>query len=236
LLVAEGVVVYGTSRDPSRIRTAGVVPVELNLSDMEAVGKFAVGRLPEMQIDLLVNCAGNGVFSSYWELPEGEIQDQLNVMLHAPAHLCRTVLPGMLARGNGCIVNVSSLAVHFPLPCMATYNMAKAGLSALSVSLMEEIRGRGVAVIDFQPGDFNSGFMASTRRFGGTDGAWNAAEKHLASAPQAEAIARKLLQSIRARKSATIMAGGFFQTKLAPLGRRILPDSLFRHLQRMYMG
>lgn len=187
-----------------------------------------------MQIDLLVNCAGNGVFSSYSELPEEEIRDQLNVMLHAPALLCRTALPFMLSRKNGCIVNVSSLAARFPLPCMATYNMAKAGLSSFSVSLMDELRGRGVSVIDFQPGDFNSGFMASTRRLGGTEGAWVAAQKHLAGAPDADFIARKLLKAIRAQKSATVMAGGLFQTRLAPLGQRILPDSLFRLLQRLY--
>lgn len=234
LLVAEGVTVYGTSREASRVKTEGVRPVGLNLADLEELRKFIGIQLPEMQIDLLVNCAGVGVFSSYCEMPEAEISAQLNVMLQAPALLCRASLPSMVAQGKGCIVNVSSLAARFPLPCMAAYNMAKAGLSALSTSLMEETRGTGVIVIDFQPGDFNSGFMASTRKFGGSEGAWKAAEKHLKDAPDATEIASGLLDSIYKQKSSTVMAGGFFQTKLAPLGQRLLPSGILKRIQRFY--
>jgi uncharacterized protein len=234
LLVAEGLTVFGTSREPSRIRTVGVQPVALNLSDLAAVCKFASKDLPEMQIDLLVNCAGIGVFSDFAGMPEEEIIAQLNVMLQAPALLCRAALPGMLARGNGCMANVSSLAARFPLPCMSVYNVSKAGLSALSATLMEETRKSGVVVIDFQPGDFNSGFMASTKRHGGDEGAWLAAEKHLVGAPDANAIAKRLFKAISKRKSATVMAGSFFQTKLAPFGQRMLPDGLFKRIQRLY--
>jgi short-subunit dehydrogenase len=234
LLVAEGVAVSGTARDRRRVNVSGVLPVELNLADMSAVNNFAATLLPEMRIDLLVNCAGTGVFSEYSEMPTAEITMQLDVMLEAPALLCRAALPGMTARGHGCIANVSSLAARFPLPCMAGYNMAKAGLSALSSTLAEETRGAGVCVIDFQPGDFNSGFFKSTRRFGSNDGAWKAAEKHLNSAPSADTIAKALLDAIRNGRSGTVTAGGFFQTKLAPIGQKLLPNGLFKRLKRMY--
>lgn len=233
-LIEEGVVVYGVAREASRIRTPGVNPVALDLADSVAVRKFAAETLPGMDVDLLVNCAGSGVFSSYCDLPEEEILFQLNVMLQSPALFCRAALPSMLAQKRGCLVNVSSLAARFPLPCMATYNMVKAGLSALGASLMEEVRGTGVTVLDFQPGDFNSGFLAATRRRGGTDAAWNAAVKHLDGAPHADDIAAKLMKALQKGSSGTMMAGTFFQTRLAPLGQRLLPSALFQHLQRFY--
>jgi len=157
-------------------------------------------------------------------------------MLEAPALLCRAALPAMLAKRRGCIANVSSLAAEFPLPCMAPYNAAKAGLSALSRSLMEETRGTGVRIIDLRPGDFRSGFMAATTRAGGDNTAWEAARAHEKNAPGAEAVAKALFHAIASGKSGTIRTGGFFQCRVAPLGARILPEALFAHFSRIYLG
>jgi short-subunit dehydrogenase len=157
-------------------------------------------------------------------------------MLEAPALLCPRGSARDVAQNKGTIINVSSLAAEFPLPCMAAYNAAKAGLSALSKSLMEQARGTGLAVIDFRPGDFRSGFVTATTRAGGDDAAWEAALAHEKNSPSAKGVAEDLFRAIASGKSGTVRSGGFFQCRMAPLGARLLPEALFAHLSRIYLG
>jgi len=76
----------------------------------------------------------------------------LRVNLHSPLHLTRAVLPDMLARKSGTIVDIASLSAIAPTPGMVYYNAAKAGLAAASESLRGEIRGSGVHVVTIYPG------------------------------------------------------------------------------------
>ena len=102
--------------------------------------------------DLLVNNAGFGTFGRFAELePERELEEiRLNVL--ALARLTRAALPGMLARGRGAIVNVSSLAGESSGPFNATYAATKAFVTSFSESLHEELRGTGVVVQALLPG------------------------------------------------------------------------------------
>jgi short-subunit dehydrogenase len=206
------------------------------MADSAAVTAFAEGELRQIAPDLLVNGAGAGAFGHFEELDAATVSAHLRLMLEAPAILSRAALPAMLGKNRGTLVNVSSLAAEFPLPCMAPYNAAKAGLSALSKSLMEETRGTGVCVIDFRPGDFRSGFVAATVRAGGDDAAWEAALAHEKNSPSAEGVAEDLFRAIAAGKSGTVRSGGFFQCRVAPLGARLLPEALFAHFSRIYLG
>jgi short-subunit dehydrogenase len=102
--------------------------------------------------DLLVNNAGFGTFGRFAELdPERELEEiRLNVV--ALVRLTRAALPGMLARGRGAIVNVSSLAGESAGPFTATYSATKAFVTSFSESLHEEARGSGVVVQALLPG------------------------------------------------------------------------------------
>lgn len=235
LLVQEGCQVWGTSRDPARIKVPGVSALKLDLADGEELQSFTRSQIPSIRPDLLINNAGCGIFGNLEQQSPQDIRTQLDLMLCAPATLCSAALEDMKAQRHGCIVNVSSLATLFPLPGMALYNSAKAGLSALSNTLMEEVRREGIVILDFQPGDFRSGFFAATRRTGGSERAWKAAEAHLVHAPDANAIARKLLKGIRKGRSGTIRAGLPLQTTAGPIAKRLLPDSLFQAILRTYL-
>jgi uncharacterized protein len=236
LLRSGGCKTWGISRDKRRIATSGVIPIELDLSNNGALKAFIEGELTEIAPDLLVNCAGSGVFGELEEQTEADIRAQIDVMLTSPALLCRAALPAMKAQRHGCIANVSSMAADFPLPCMPLYNAAKAGLSALGRTIEGDLEGNGIIVIDFRPGDFTSGFLKSTRRVGGKNKAWNVAGKHIEGAPDAAWMARRLLEAIANGKGGTIRAGTFFQTKLAPLGAKILPKAIFGKLKKQYLG
>lgn len=103
-------------------------------------------------VDLLVNNAGVQVIapSEAVDVTAGERSLLLN--LQVPLRLTRAVLPAMLARGRGAIVNVASMAALAPTPGMTYYNASKAGLAGASEALRGELRGRGVNVVTVYPG------------------------------------------------------------------------------------
>ena len=234
-LARAGCAVTGVSRDASRVPGFCSEAVALDLSDAAAVESFSSGRLPQLAPELLVNAAGGGVFGNAEEIPDALFASEMQVLFQSPASLCRAALPAMLRARKGCLANISSMAVDFPLPCMAPYNCAKAALSAHSLTLRAELRGTGIAVLDFRPGDFSSSFFASTRRVGGSDAAWEAARRHMDGAPSAEKIADDLFRAIASGDSGTVRSGSFFQTRLAPLGARVLPSWLMERLARRYL-
>jgi short-subunit dehydrogenase len=130
--------------------------VEVLTADLTAENGTAVveARLEsdDPPIDLLVNNAGFGTFGKFVDLPrEAEVQEvKLNVL--AVMRLCHAALPGMVERGRGGIINVSSLAGYQPTPFNATYGGTKAFVTSFSHALHEEVRGTGVKVIVLCPG------------------------------------------------------------------------------------
>jgi hypothetical protein len=109
-------------------------------------------------IDVLVNNAGFGSFKPFPEWPEQETLDALAVNLAAPVLLVHALLPGMLARGRGDVVNVASDLARRPLANMAPYVASKAGLLGFGASLHREVRDRGVRVTTVMPGIIDSAF------------------------------------------------------------------------------
>jgi short-subunit dehydrogenase len=145
----------------------------------------------------------------------------------------------MRARGRGCLVHVSSIAAEFPLPYMSGYNVAKAGLSALSESLMFESRGSGITVIDFRPGDYRTNFnraMQTDSVSEKTRKVWGRLDAMLASAPAPERAAADLRRALLANRSGVVRSGTLFQASLAPLLARILPASWVRRSNALYFG
>lgn len=103
-------------------------------------------------LDLLVNNAGQQVIERVERTDVERAEATLRLNLLTPLRLWRAVLPGMLARKQGCIVDVASVAGLAPTPYMAWYNAGKAGLGAASEALRGELRGTGVHVVTVYPG------------------------------------------------------------------------------------
>jgi short-subunit dehydrogenase len=248
LLLAEGVRVWGTARDASRLATLAANgnfnAVVLDLEKPgEAEAAFANAATVAGGFDLVVNNAGYGLFAPFAGVDFSSWQKQLDAMLGTTARLSHAALRGMLAKNRGCLVNVASLATDFPLPFMAGYNVAKAGLSALSESLIFDTRGTGVAVIDFRPGDFRTGFnrtMQASAVAGGDDArlvrAWQGLEKNLNEAPPPKCAAAGLRKALLRQRSGTVRCGSFFQAQLAPFLIRFAPLGLRRAIVARYFG
>lgn len=95
--------------------------------------------------DVLVNNAGIEAILPFPEYTEDDIHALVATNLDAPIQLCRLVVPGMLARGRGHIVNVASLAGKAPTPYNTVYAATKHGLIGFTYSLRAELHGTGVS-------------------------------------------------------------------------------------------
>jgi uncharacterized protein len=108
-------------------------------------------------IEVLVNNAGfalSGPFAGQ----DSQLLEVMRVNGEAPAHLCETYVPGMVARGRGAILNVSSIAAFAPLPSFAAYAAAKTLVLNLTLALHAELRHRGVTVTALAPGAMRTEF------------------------------------------------------------------------------
>lgn len=170
LLLAAGVEVWGTARDPRRLFThEHFHPITLELGDGPAAERaFLDAEKAAGGFDLVINNAGFGAFGAFARTDFSVWEEQFRVMLVNTARLSHAALRGMLARNRGALVNISSIAGEFGMPYQAVYNATKAGLSALNEGLMYEVRGTGVIIIDFRPGDYRTDFESSVRRPVGT--------------------------------------------------------------------
>ena len=104
------------------------------------------------RIDILINNAGLETEGAYVDLPWASIQETIEVNLVAPMALARLILPGMLERKTGHIVNISSIAGKSGAPYAATYSGTKAGLAEWSRALRLELANTGVHFSTIFPG------------------------------------------------------------------------------------
>lgn len=108
-------------------------------------------------VDILINNAGINNVLSYHKLRTEDINDILQIDLIAPMLLSRLLLPGMLRRGRGHIVNMSSISGKVALPFCGPYAAAKAGLIAFTHSIRSEYRDSGVSASVVCPGFVQAG-------------------------------------------------------------------------------
>lgn len=251
MLLADGVRVWGTARDPSRLQPlsagpagAAFTPVMLDLADARgADDAFALAAEGAGgAFDLVIQNAGYGTFGEFAGTDFSIWQAQLEAMLLTTARLSHRALGAMRARDRGCLVHVSSLATEFPLPFMSGYNIAKAGLSALSESLIFETRGTAVTVIDFRPGDYRTDFNQAMQSHAIPTAdprlarAWQVSEANLQSAPPPARAAADLRRALLGGHRGVVRSGSFFQAHLAPLLARLAPGSLVRAAMARYFG
>ncbi len=110
------------------------------------------------RVDILINNAGFGRYGYYHTIRWEDAMRMITVNVEAAAHLTRLVLPGMLVRKAGYIINISSIAGGLPNQGVAMYSASKAFLDAFSASLYRELRGSGVTVSAIRLGPVEAEF------------------------------------------------------------------------------
>lgn len=126
---------------------------EFNLADAASVEARAAALIAEGgPVDILVNCAGITVLGSVLETDLDEVQRVFAVNFLAPYALMRAVLPGMIAKGRGSIINVASDQALIGKPLSAAYGASKAAIAQLSRSAALDWAPHGVRVNAIAPG------------------------------------------------------------------------------------
>jgi len=151
----------------------------------------------------------------------------------------------MQARGEGFIINVTSLAGRLPVPFMAAYNAAKAAMASFTMSIQLELPDSRVRIVDLQPGDictdFNDAVIKSElpdqRYEARVAKTWDKVERNMKNAPKPDLVARCVCELIgQTNPPPRITVGDAFQTKVAPLIFRFLPQRVRLWGLKRYYG
>jgi uncharacterized protein len=164
----------GDALDALAARLRAVHPVDVSVLSADLTEPSDLGRVeqrladPAAPVDLLVNNAG--ALGRLAPLVDQAVTDQerlIRLDVVAVLRLCRAALRGMVGRGAGGVLNVSSVMGFVPAPQGATYSAAKAFVTAFSESLNCEVRPHGVTVTALCPGSVRTGLHRDSGRRGG---------------------------------------------------------------------
>lgn len=156
-----------------RLRGASGVDVEVLAADLTNPKELRVveDRLASDEaMEVLVNSAGFGGYMPFLELAPDRAEELIRLHVVALTRLTRAALPGMVARGRGAVINVSSLLAFSagmpapPLPFRATYAACKAYINAFSETLQGEVAAAGVTIQALCPGVVRTEFHTLARR------------------------------------------------------------------------
>jgi NADP-dependent 3-hydroxy acid dehydrogenase YdfG len=170
------------------------------------------------RVDVLVNNAGVMPLGGFLDEPDGLSATTLDVNVWGVIHGMRLVLPAMIERGSGHVVNVASMAGKLPVPGMAVYNASKFAARGLSLAVREEIEGTGVSVSTVLPSAVRTELASGVPLGRGMP------------TVGPEQVARAIVGSVRTRR-AEIPVPGYL--RLFDLIDVLVPDPLLRLGRRL---
>ena len=251
-LAQKGYVVVATSRQKSRLdemeREASegghrLIGVELDINDEDEVPRVmsTLAKDPGT-IDVLVNNAGFNTWGPVQGVSDDEWKRQFETNVFAAVRLIRAVLPGMIERGRGTIINVSSVAGKLGTPFNGAYAASKFALEGLSESLRLEVSPLGIHVALVQPGIFQTDLWNNQvqvpadrpgalpyrdlmERYG-----WRH-KRYIGRAADPIKVAKVVEKIIRSRSPGLRHPVGM-EARMGMLGARVIPERLFHALVR----
>ncbi|TDG38035.1 3-ketoacyl-ACP reductase [Pedobacter changchengzhani] len=141
-----------TLADELKVCNVKVSTAVADVSNIDAVNKAVEKIQSELGfIDILINNAGVGKFGKFLELEPTEWEDIIKINLLGPYYVTRAVVPQMIEKQTGDIINISSSSAINPAAVTSAYSASKAGLVALSTSLMQEMRKHNIRVTSLTP-------------------------------------------------------------------------------------
>ncbi|GAA4242283.1 SDR family oxidoreductase [Winogradskyella damuponensis] len=166
--------------------------------------------LNTLNIDVIINNAGFGLFGTFYETDWERGSQMLHLHILTTTHLIKLILPGMVERGSGKILNLSSLAAFQPGPLMALYYASKAYILSFSEAISNELKGTGVTVTALCPGPTKTAFQSTVSE----DAAENKIAFNMACAKEVALYGYKAMQ-----KGKVIAIPGVFNKFLSFLPR-----------------
>lgn len=198
----------------SDLAALGIMTRPLDVTDAHAIAQLMNNLRDEGHtVGTLVNNAGYGAMGPLLDVPSQEWQRQFDVNLFAPMALTRAVLPQMIERGRGGIVNISSVSGVMPTPFAGPYCASKAAFNAMSDSLRMELKPLGIRVVTVQPGGIRSGF-----------GDQAASQVHLAPDSPYQAVRDGVLARANDSQTKAMPADTFAHLLVAKLAQAHCPE------------
>jgi 3-hydroxy acid dehydrogenase/malonic semialdehyde reductase len=174
--IAEGHRVIATGRRVERLADLAaelgenLLPAKLDVTDSDAVAGF-LETIPESwrNIDVLINNAGLALgLSPAWEAKLSDWDTMIATNISGLIHVTRAILPGMVERNSGTIINLGSVAGTYPYPGGHVYGGTKAFVEQFSLNLRADLVGKNIRVTSIEPG-MVGGSEFSKIRFGGDE-------------------------------------------------------------------
>ena len=151
-LCGEGLQVHAVARSAQSLAAlaerTGCIAHALDVTDLAGITRLT----QDVAFDVLVNNAGVDRPKSFLNADAEDIELLVDVNLRAVLHLCRLVVPGMVARDRGHVINISSIAGAYNFGGNSTYHATKAAVSMLSRQLRIDAFGKRVRVTEICPG------------------------------------------------------------------------------------
>jgi len=148
----ENIEVHAIARSAGALKElaarTGCIAHAIDVTDRQAIADLA----GQYEFDILVNNAGVDRPKKFLEADEGDIDLLVDVNLRAVLHICRLIVPGMVARDRGHVINISSIAGNYNFGGNSTYHAVKAGVAMLSNQLRIDAFGKRVRVTEVCPG------------------------------------------------------------------------------------
>lgn len=142
-----------------------ITPLRLDVDDPGDIERAAreVDRITHgAGIDVLINNAGYAAAGALIELSDAQLRRQFETNVFGLMSVTRALVPAMMARGAGRVLNVSSVSGRIPAPLLGAYHASKYALEALSDALRMELRSFGVDVVLIEPGTIRTEFAGRT--------------------------------------------------------------------------
>jgi len=152
ILTKRGLTVYGVARNKERLdevaATTGMIPLAVDITDIDALSAAVEG----LEIDVLINNAGVSATGNILDASADSVDAMVDVNLRAVLHLCRLLMPGMVERDLGHIVNISSIAGLYNFYGHTAYHATKAAVHQISRQLRNDTIGKRIRVTEICPG------------------------------------------------------------------------------------
>lgn len=161
-LAARGIHVHALARREERLKTladeTGCTPVTLDLRDRDAIHD----RLSSVDADILIGNAGTGRgVGGLWNASPEDIDITLGTNVQALVHVLRAIVPGMIERKHGHVVNIGSVAGLYPINSVI-YGASKGAVHLLNQNLRIELQGSGVRTTEICPGRVKTEFFEAS--------------------------------------------------------------------------
>jgi len=240
MLAKSGYRVFGLARSYDKLQAVAAelpaesyVPIEFDVTRLEKFGAVVDDIAARGDIFGLVNNAGYVEPGAIEDIQMSDLRAQFETNFFGLVGLTKQVLPLMMQKGQGRIVNVSSMAGLISLPLIGAYCAAKHALEAVSDALRMELWNTGVKVVSINPGVIETNIHTVTRskaallrnsRFA------NTYRKYLEDVPKgldASAVANAIVEAIASHNPKPRYLIGSSREKAGVRFRKYIPDSLF---------